>query len=73
MKIANKKKFIVRILELIVLLATIILTPIAINYATALRGHEAYGGERLIPLIALIIIMTLEEAINEPKRKMERH
>ena len=56
----NKKKLIVRILELLVIIATIILTPMAIKYATAVRGYEAVGGEYLIPLLALCIILIIE-------------
>lgn len=56
----NKKKLIVRILELLVIIATIILTPIAIKYATAVRGYEAIGGEYLLPIFALVIILIIE-------------
>ncbi len=60
MRKINKKKLIVRILELLVIIATIILTPMAIKYATAVRGYEAVGGEYLIPLLALCIILIIE-------------
>ena len=70
----NKKKFIVRILELLVIIATIVLTPIAIKYANAVRGYEAYGGERLIPLAGMLIIMIIEENVGYGNsRKVERH
>ena len=59
MKIVNKKKFIVRIIELLVIIATIILTVKAIAYATAIRGYKAYGGEYLIPIIGLVIIFVI--------------
>ena len=39
MKIINRKKFIVRIIELFIIIGTLIITPIAINYATKLRGY----------------------------------
>ena len=55
----NKKKLIVRILELLVIIATIILTPMAIKYATAVRGYEAVGGEYLLPIFALVIILII--------------
>ena len=61
MRKINKKKLIVRILELLVIIATIILTPMAIKYATAVRGYEAVGGEYLIPLLALCIILIIEK------------
>lgn len=60
MKKINKKKLIVRILELLVIIATIILTPIAIKYATAVRGYKAVGGEYLLPILALVIILIIE-------------
>lgn len=60
MKISDKKKFIVRVIEILVIIVTIIVTPIAIKYATAVRGYEAVGGEYLIPLLALCIILIIE-------------
>lgn len=74
MRKINKKKFIIRILELLVIIATIILTPMAIKYATAVRGYEAVGGEYLLPLIALLIIMLIEsiyEANEEIKKAQQ--
>ncbi|MEI3355716.1 MAG: hypothetical protein V8R81_01285 [Clostridia bacterium] len=71
MKIVNKKKFIVRILEVAVLIGTFILTPIAINYANSLRGYKAFGGEYLIPVLGLTMIMIIETIFEEnqkPKR-----
>lgn len=78
MRKINKKKLIVRILELLVIIATIILTPIAIKYATAVRGYEAVGGEYLLPIFALVIILIIEtiyEASEESKKikKMEEN
>ena len=58
MRKINKKKL--RIIELVIIIATIILTPMAIKYATAVRGYEAVGGEYLIPLLALCIILIIE-------------
>ncbi len=69
----NKKRFIIRILELVVILATIILTPIAIKYATAVRGYEAVGGEYLIPLLGLVIIMVIETIYQESEAKKNEH
>lgn len=51
MKITNKKKFIVRILELITIIATIILTIVSIKYANRIRGYKAFGGEYLVPVL----------------------
>ena len=61
----NKIKMIIRILEAIVILATIILTPIAIKYATTVRGYEAVGGEYFIPILGLAIILVLETILEE--------
>ncbi len=71
MKIINNKKFIIRILELLVIIATIILTPIAIKYATAVRGYEAVGGEYLIPMLGLVIILIIETIYEESEKRNE--
>lgn len=68
MKIVNKKKFIVRILEVAVLIGIFILTPIAINYANSLRGYKAFGGEYLIPVLGLTIIMIIETIFEETQK-----
>ena len=73
LKISNKKKFIVRVIEILVIIATIILTPIAIKYATAVRGYEAVGGEYLIPLLGLVIIMTIETVYEESEAEQNEH
>lgn len=65
MKIKNKKKFIVRILELITIIATIILTIISIKYANRIRGYKAFGGEYLVPVLGLIIVLVLESFLDE--------
>lgn len=65
MKITNKKKFIVRILELITIIATIILTIVSIKYANRIRGYKAFGGEYLVPVFGLIIVLVLESFFDE--------
>lgn len=65
MKITNKKKFIVRILELITIIATIILTIVSIKYANIIRGYKAFGGEYLVPVFGLIIVLVLESFLDE--------
>lgn len=65
MKISDKKKFIVRVIEILVIIVTIIVTPIAIKYATAVRGYEAVGGEYLLPIFALVIILIIETIYEE--------
>lgn len=75
MKIVNKKKFLVRILELIVIIATIILTIVSIKYANQVRGHQAFGGEYLIPILGLIVVMvidTIYEESEESKKNQKR-
>ena len=73
MKIVNKKKFIVRIIELLVIIATIILTVKAIAYASAIRGYKAYGGEYLIPILGLIIILVLEVILEESEENKNQN
>ena len=65
----NKKKFIIRILELLVIITTIVLIPISIKYETAIRGNEAVGGEYLIPLLGLVIIMSIETIYEESEAR----
>ena len=69
MKFQNKKKFVARISELIVFIATLILTPLAINYASTLRGHKAFGGEYLVPIFGLLIILVIETIYEEAENK----
>lgn len=69
MRIINKKKFIVRILEILIIIATIILTILSIKYATKIRGHQAFGGEYLVPVLGLIIILILESILEESEEK----
>lgn len=69
MKIVNKKKFFIRILELLTIIATIILTILSIKYATKIRGHQAFGGEYLVPVLGLIIILVLESILEESEEK----
>lgn len=72
MRIVNKKKFVTRILEILVIIGTIILTPLAIKYATIERGYEAVGGEYLIPLVGLVVILIIEIILEEREKiKME--
>lgn len=59
MKIVNKKKFIMRILEILLNIAIIVLTILAINYTDILREH-------LISVLGLILII---ETIHEESEK----
>lgn len=69
MKIVNKKKFIARIIELIVIIATIVLTIVSINYANSVRGHQAFGGEYLIPILGLVVVLVIESILEESENK----
>lgn len=71
MKISNKKKFIVRIIEAVITVATTIVTLISIDYATKIRGYVAIGGEYLIPIFGLLIILLLEEYLGNEEKKNE--
>lgn len=68
-KIVDKNKFITRILELIILGLTTILTPLAINYANIFRGYKAFGGEYLVPIFGLLIILVIETIYEEAENK----
>ncbi len=68
----NKKKLIVRIIELIIIIATIIVTPLAIKYATAVRGYDAIGGEYLIPIMSLLAILVIEDIYQASEEKKEK-
>lgn len=72
MKISNKKKFAIRIIEILIIIATIIFTILAINYANKVRGYEAYGGEYLIPIIGLLIVSIIEDAYQESEKKRKK-
>lgn len=69
MKVVNKKKFIVRIIQVLVILVAIILTPISIKYANAIRGYKAVGGEFLLPILAIVIILIMETIYEESESK----
>lgn len=69
MKIINKKKFITRIIDLVIIIATTILTPMAINYANAWRGYKGFGGEYLLPILGLLAILIIETIYEESSRR----
>lgn len=69
MKIINKKKFITRILDLVIIIVTTILTPMAINYANAWRGYKGFGGEYLLPILGLLAILVIETIYEESSRR----
>ena len=69
MKRVNKEKLIIRIIELLIIIATIILTIKAVQYATIIRGYKGYGGEYLVPILGLIIVLVLESILEESENK----
>lgn len=73
MKVVNKKKFIIRILEVSIIMATIILTIVSINYANKIRGYQAFGGEYLVPLLGLLLILIIETIYEESENKKAKN
>lgn len=69
MKIINKKKFVTRILDLVIIIATAVLTPMAINYANAWREYKGFGGEYLLPILGLLVILVIETILEESDRR----
>jgi len=69
MRIINKTKFIARLIELIIIIITPIVTYKAIVYANTLRGYQAYGGECLLPILALLFIMVIETLLEDKKNR----
>lgn len=69
MKVVNKKKFIIRILEVLIIIATIILTIVSISYENKIRGYQAFGGEYLVPVLGLLLILIIETIYEESENK----
>ena len=69
MRIHNKKKFVVRTIEMLIILVTLISTPIAIIYASRLRGYSALGGDYFIPLLSSIILLLIESIYEESEER----
>lgn len=53
-----------RILEAIILIVSIIITPIVVNYANELRGYETFGSEYLIPVFGLLTVFLIETVLD---------
>lgn len=66
-----RKKCKVRIVQLVIIILTLILTKIAINYAFIERGYEAIGGEYLIPILGLLIVVIIEDEYRKYKNRKE--
>lgn len=66
-----KVRIIVRIVQLVIIILTLILTKIAINYAFIERGYEATGGEYLIPILGLLIVVIIEDEYRKYKNRKE--
>ena len=65
----KKKKFLVRMLEIIVIIGIIIITILSINYANKLRGYQTIGGEYLVPVLGLMVILIIETIYEESENK----
>ena len=65
----NWKKFILRNMEIIAVVISVIATIKAIPYAESLRGYHAYGGEYLIPLFGLLTVLVNESILEEMEEK----
>ncbi len=65
MKIVNKKKFVIRIIEFLIIAVTIILTVKSIAYANFIRGYKAFGGEYLIPILGILAVLVIETVYEE--------
>ena len=74
MKPETKIKLKVRVAQAGVIIATGILTKVAIHYAFIERGYKAIGGEYLIPIIGLLVVVIIEDAYkkSEKRRKQKR-
>lgn len=55
-----KKRILKRLIESSVVVGTIKLTQLAIISAQEFRGTKQYGGEWLIPIIGLFILIMIE-------------
>ncbi len=72
MKIVNKRKFAIRVIEILVILITIVLTIKAIKYANQIRGYKAFGGEYLIPVLGWILVIIIDAIYENYLRKQNR-
>lgn len=48
---------------------TIVLTKVAIHYASVQRGYEAIGGEYLILVLGFIIILIIEDVYQSSEKR----
>ena len=65
LKITDMKKFKIRIVEILIIIATIILTALSVKLAFIERGYKAIGGEWLVPLTGAVVILILEDQLKE--------
>ncbi len=56
-----------RIIEILIMIVAIRLTPVAIEYANSVRCYKAYGSEYLLPLFGLILILLIESIVEFKK------
>lgn len=60
-------KRVARISEVLIVLFTIYIIPKAFEYAEAIRQYKAYGGEYLILIFTMIVILAIETLLEERK------
>ncbi len=53
----------IRIIEILIIIISIRLTPVAIEYANSIRHYKAYGGECLLPLFGVLVAFAIETAV----------
>lgn len=57
----SKRTIIIRAIEILIIVGTIILTYLAINKAAVERGYAAYGGEYSLPILGVILIVIIDK------------
>ena len=74
MKPKIKKKVAVRTMQAVVIIASVILTKVAINYTYTLRGYDAVGGEYFVPILGLFVVWIIEELYQySERRRKQKH
>lgn len=64
-----KRKVIIRIIQILIIIITILVTKWAIHYTTTRRGYEAIGGEYTIPIFGLLGVLIVEDIYQEYEKR----
>lgn len=59
----------VRIIQILIIMITIIVTKWAIDYTTTRRGYEAIGGEYTILIFGLLSVLIIEDVYQEYEKR----